>query len=28
VALTGLQTGAVLPDALFAAPQKDSAKAK
>ncbi|HEX4105811.1 MAG TPA: outer-membrane lipoprotein carrier protein LolA [Rhizomicrobium sp.] len=28
VALTGLQTGAALPDALFAAPQKDPAKAK
>ena len=28
VALTGLQTGAVLPDSLFAALQKDSAKAK
>ena len=28
VALTGLQTGAVLPDSLFTAPQKDPPKAK
>jgi outer membrane lipoprotein-sorting protein len=28
VALTGLQAGAALPDSLFAAPQKDSPKAK
>jgi outer membrane lipoprotein-sorting protein len=28
VALTGLQAGAALPDALFAAPQKDSPKPK
>jgi outer membrane lipoprotein-sorting protein len=28
VALTGLQTGAALPDSLFTAPQKDAAKAK
>jgi outer membrane lipoprotein-sorting protein len=28
VALTGLQTGATLPDSLFAAPQKDPSKAK
>ncbi|HEY5085553.1 MAG TPA: outer-membrane lipoprotein carrier protein LolA [Rhizomicrobium sp.] len=28
VALTGLQAGAALPDALFAAPQKDPSKAK
>ena len=28
VALTGLQTGAALPDSLFAAPQKDSPRVK